>query len=327
MIHIQTMKHLFTTNNGALDDYHSRRARPALSESTPGVKASKGAFTLIELLVVIAIIAILAAMLLPVLDRAKERARTAYCLNNMKELQLAYRMYVDDNNDFLPLNATGGILNGIPSWITNGVATVLFDGIRAGVLYQYNQNVKIYVCPGTIQRVVQTQGTDVIKARAEYGNSSITSGTLEPLNRTCSIAYSLGGLAGTPPLPGLILNTGVRGLVKYTDMRAPNPTPTQMIVFCDENEWSVDDGDFALDPAGSGENRWWNMPGSRHNKGTTWSFADGHAEYWKWHGTVVPAAENGTPNSTSNPNYMAYTPADSSDDLPRVQACTSPLPP
>jgi len=319
MIHIQTMKHLFTTNNGALDDYHSRRARPALSESTPGVKASKGAFTLIELLVVIAIIAILAAMLLPVLDRAKERARTAYCLNNMKELQLAYRMYVDDNNDFLPLNATGGILNGIPSWITNGVATVLFDGIRAGVLYQYNQNVKVYVCPGNIVRTVATQGTDVLKARTEYGNSSIVSGTLEPLNRTCSINFPLGGYNGTttPTTPGATLSTGVHAIIKYTDIRAPNPGPTQMFVFVDENEYSVDDGDFAMYPAGSGLNEWFNMPGSRHNKGSTFSFADGHVEYWKWHGTVVPAAEL---------QYGgAYTPADSSDDLPRVQAGTCPL--
>jgi prepilin-type processing-associated H-X9-DG protein len=54
-----------------------------------------------------------------------------------------------------------------------------------------------------------------------------------------------------------------------------------MIVFVDENEYSVDDGDFAIDPTVSGQNRWWNLPGSRHSKGTTWSFADGHAERYK----------------------------------------------
>jgi prepilin-type processing-associated H-X9-DG protein len=90
-----------------------------------------------------------------------------------------------------------------------------------------------------------------------------------------------------------------------------------MIVFVDENEFSVDDGDFAIDPLDqngkSTQNRWWNLPGSRHGKGTTWSFADGHAEYWKWHGSAV---------LTFNGYYQA---ADSSDDLARVQACTSPL--
>jgi prepilin-type N-terminal cleavage/methylation domain-containing protein/prepilin-type processing-associated H-X9-DG protein len=316
------MKAFSTTKKGAMVDM-TRRESLILSGLAPGVKASKGAFTLIELLVVIAIIAILAAMLMPVLNRAEARAKTTYCLNNMKQLQLAYRMYVDDNNDGLPWNAVGGIA----SWITNAASTVLFDGIRGGELYQYNQNVKIYVCPGTIWRVVQTQGTQVLQARQEYGNPNIVTGTTEPLNRTCSIAYSLGGLVGTPPQPGQILLTGVRGLIKYLDIKPPNPYSSQMIVFCDENQWSVDDGCFALDPAGSGENRWWNMPGARHDRGTTWSFADGHGEYWKWHGSVVPNAENGPPNATSNPNYAPYTPADSSDDLSRVQADTSPLAP
>jgi len=80
----------------------------------------------------------------------------------------------------------------------------------------------------------------------------------------------------------------------------------------------VDDGAFAMYTAASGTLQWWNMPGSRHNKkGCIFSFADGHAELWTWHGSVVPAAEN-------NPNYAPYTPADTSDDLARVQACTCP---
>jgi prepilin-type processing-associated H-X9-DG protein len=96
-------------------------------------------------------------------------------------------------------------------------------------------------------------------------------------------------------------------------MVSPNPQPNQMIVFVDENEYSVDDGDFAIYPAGSGQKQWWNLPGNRHGNGTTWSFADGHAEHWKWHGTAV---------LTFTGYYQA---ADSSDDLARVQACTCPL--
>jgi len=87
-----------------------------------------------------------------------------------------------------------------------------------------------------------------------------------------------------------------------------------MFVFVDENEYSVDDGDFATAVVGGPHaGTWWNLPGSRHGNGTTWSFADGHAEVWKWHGTAVL-------------KFVGYYQgADSSDDLARVQACTSPL--
>src|SRR5207248_5089679 len=110
------------------------------------------------------------------------------------------------------------------------------------------------------------------------------------------------------------LLTGVFPVTKYSQIRPPSPGVSKMIVFCDENEFSVDDGDFATAVVGGPhEGTWWNLPGNRHNNGTTWSFADGHAEYWKWHGTVVL-------------NFTGYyTTADSSDDLARVQACTSPL--
>ena len=301
---------LSTIKGGTMDD-SARRNSLALRGLSPGVKA-RVAFTLIELLVVIAIIAILAAILMPVLDKAKQRAVTAECLNNMKQLQLAYRMYIDDNDDSLPLNIVGGA----SSWITNNndQTTVLVDGIRNGVLYQYNQSVAIYECPGNMRQIPTPSG-EVLQARKEYSNAGIVSGTPMPQTRTCSVNYPLGGSTNSTAKVG----TGVYSVNKFTQMTAPNPTPAEMIGFCDENKYSVDDGDFAMYPAGSGQNEWWNMPGARHNNGTTWSFCDGHCEYWKWHGTVVPFSEN-------NPNYTPYTPADTSDDLSRVQACTCPLP-
>lgn len=270
--------------------------------------AVRNGFTLIELLVVIAIIAILAAILLPVLAKAKERAKMIECLNNMKELQTAYLMYVHDNDDSLPLNAIGGA----NSWITNGAeqVNVLLEGIQAGAIYQYNQNPKIYVCPACIVTHHPQNGTDVLKARQEYHNSGITISSQIPQVRTCSINYPLGGFNAKSAM----LLTGVRPLHKYSEIRSPNPGPAQMFVFCDENEYSVDDGCFATYPTGDSHITWWNLPGSRHNNGTTWSFADGHAEYWRWHGTKVLKFKG------------YYQDADDgSDDLSRVQACTCPI--
>jgi prepilin-type N-terminal cleavage/methylation domain-containing protein/prepilin-type processing-associated H-X9-DG protein len=269
----------------------------------------RAGFTLIELLVVIAIIAILAALLLPALAKAKEKVKTTQCLSNMKQLQLCWQMYLDDNNDRLPLNGAapvpGPFGNGLPnSWIEGGGQTdPALPYIAKGVLYPYNKAVTLYACPANTRKLTYP-------ADAPNGHPLAWEG---PQARTVSINYPLGGFTSAEPGGGVLLN-GVRSVLKYNQMTPPNPRPNQMIVFVDENEFSVDDGDFAIAVVGGPhDGSWWNLPGSRHSKGTTWSFADGHAEYWKWHGTAV---------LTFNGYYQA---ADSSDDLARVRACTSPL--
>jgi prepilin-type N-terminal cleavage/methylation domain-containing protein/prepilin-type processing-associated H-X9-DG protein len=272
----------------------------------------QSAFTLIELLVVIAIIAILAAMLLPVLSQAEKRAQMIWCLNNMKQMQLCWHMYVQDNNDFLPLNFVGGGTAFAHSWVVGDVQTdTNTTNIQNGVLFQYNQQVKIYQCPAN---------TVTIKVNEGFGKTITV-----PQSRTCSINYSLGGNSTASPTgPWTLSRNGYswNSYQKFTNIKATRIAQT--IVFADEAQWTLDDGAFAMYPLESPMiNIWFNLPGNRHRNGTTWSFADGHCEYWKWHGSVV-----------NNPQYQTQyyngsgsdIDGDGSDDLPREMACSVPYP-
>jgi prepilin-type N-terminal cleavage/methylation domain-containing protein/prepilin-type processing-associated H-X9-DG protein len=270
------------------------------------------AFTLIELLVVIAIIAILAAILFPVLDKARQRSQTADCLNNMKQLQVAYRMYVDDNNDYLPPNEV--IPNLDISWVLGDAqGDVTTSNIQSGLLFHYSQQVKIYVCPANTLMIPDGNGGQV------------------PQTRTCSIDFALGGytpaaLAAGGSARGGETVKGVTSLAKFSQIQTSSAGVAQKIVFADEAQNGVDDGCFGIYPGSMGNNAWWNIPGCRHDgqRACTFTFADGHAEVWRWHGSAVIAdnllsyADIWNGDATADP----ATGTGSSDDVSRVQAGT-----
>jgi prepilin-type N-terminal cleavage/methylation domain-containing protein/prepilin-type processing-associated H-X9-DG protein len=227
------------------------------------LRAQRG-FTLIELLVVIAIIAILAAMLLPALAKAKARGQTAVCLSNQKQMQLCWQMYADDNQDKVPVNNTPSDTN---CWITgnmgNAAQATNTALIATGLLFTYNKSVGIYKCPSARGPTMNTvSGT---------ANSGLD-GSL--LVRTVSMTTRVGNVKDHD---GLVDPYPV--WVKSSDIK--NPAPVNASIFVDESVTTIDDGFFAIDSDGPGAGGpdpvgYQNSPTIRHGGGSTFSYADGH---------------------------------------------------
>lgn len=208
-------------------------------------------FTLIELLVVIAIIAVLMAILMPALNRVREQGKRAVCLSHLRQLQLGWGLYADDNDEKIVNGQAGGPK---PAW--TGVdwgdaygATQLPEAqqiaaIQSGTLYPYMMNYKAYKCPTGSSGEMRSYA--IVIAMNAARNTTVREGNyvLRPVRRT-DITF-----------------------------------PANRMVFIDEGR--ATSMDFAVHYANE---RWWDPAECRHGNGQTFSFADGHTDYRKWVGS------------------------------------------
>jgi prepilin-type N-terminal cleavage/methylation domain-containing protein/prepilin-type processing-associated H-X9-DG protein len=255
--------------------------------------SSRGAFTLIELLVVIAIIAILAALLLPALSRAKSRAQTIACINNLNQLEDCCHLYTADNDDFFVPNQVGGFVSGpsstnSPTTVTNinswcpGIAPedATLNNLQSGLLFPYNKSPAIYHCPADYSTV--DGRPDLLRTRSYCMDISLA----------CSDATST--------------------YWKFTQIL--QPPLSNLFVFIDTQEDDIWDATFGIfSPDSYYADYWLDLPADRHQQGANLSFADGHVERWHW---KAPKIFQGV-----------FWPAYSDDDLAdlhRLQQCIKP---
>ena len=282
-----------------------------------------GGFTLIELLVVIAIIAILAAMLLPALAKAKQRAQSISCLNNTKQIMLAWRMYAEDNTDVLPPNdypyTTSFIASGNKDQLRNWVVGTLADPFDSDVV---NVN-KILGAP---QSLLSTY----VKAPQAYKCAAdMLTFNGRPRTRSYSMSNAVGTRWWNTPMGGGS-NLGQPGSAvgggwlsgnyldpdpnwvtfgKMSSMNAPGPSTTWVLI--DENPRTINDGLFAvamsLEP--SGTTKLVDYPSSSHHNASALTFGDGHSEIHKWIDTRTYTPDPNQPNG----KITASTSADNQD--------------
>ena len=273
------------------------------------IKRSTGrsGFTLIELLVVIAIIAILAAILLPVLARAKVRAYGISCVNNLRQLSVAWTLYSNENNDWIVQSGQNSTttypiptqyLPGNPqaNWVLGAVnaaagsAATNLAFIENGLLYPYVNNVAVYKCPADQKKVL-----GALTVRSMSMNA-----WMNPLETWNDVI-------------GYIGTARCRVFRRQNELVAPRPDMAWL--FIDENPNSINDGWFVCDP--NNNNMWYDVPATYHDNAGGLSYADGHAEIKVWRDpNVLDAKGNNVPRDPSCPDLTWLQQRSSSKGTP-----------